>query len=70
MYSCDGEPDLVFQDRMKSLRASLIIRPEKTIILVCHWGVIRALTGVSVANCGVRICRMSSLLEVPYLDDN
>lgn len=50
-YLAFGEPEQDFFDRMKALKQWLAAREESHILLVCHWGVIRALTGESVANC-------------------
>ena len=50
-YLAPGEPAQVFFDRMKALKVWLAAREESYILLVCHWGVIKALTGESVANC-------------------
>ena len=53
-YAVPGEPFDAFDERMKRLQSWLLKRPEKCILVVCHWGVLRYLTsGQSVENCGV-----------------
>lgn len=47
------EPDTVFFARMERLRQWILDRPESTIAVVCHWGVINALTGKDPNNCEV-----------------
>jgi hypothetical protein len=32
----------------------ILSRPERTIVLLCHWGVLNALTGEDFANCEIR----------------
>lgn len=39
-----------FDRRMDSLRAFLLSRPEASIALVSHWGVLEALSGRSLRN--------------------
>ena len=53
-YPYPGEPDADFHDRMKRLLRWIHDRPEQAIALVCHWGVIDALTGLDFDNCEVR----------------
>ena len=48
------EPPSHFLPRMERLREALLARPEKCVALVCHWGVINALTGMDFENCEVR----------------
>jgi hypothetical protein len=40
-----------FVERMRSFTAWLEARPETTIAVVSHWGVLLELTGKSVQNC-------------------
>lgn len=68
IYPCHGEIESYFKARMKKLREFLIARPEKVIAVVCHWGVIRSLTGRSLDNCEVLSWSSDSLLEEPYID--
>jgi broad specificity phosphatase PhoE len=44
-YAVPGEPEDVFTARMDQLQTWLQERPEKCILLVCHWGVLRHFTG-------------------------
>lgn len=67
-YACHGEPAEVFSRRMKSLRDWLEGRPEKVICVVCHWGVARALTGLSFSNCEARSFGMDEILREPFID--
>ena len=67
-YACPGEPAAAFMARMRLLRSFLAQRPEQTICVLCHWAVIRALTGLSVPNCEVKVCRMEQLLQEPFVD--
>ena len=53
-YCSAGEPEADFKRRMERLLQWLQARDEQTIALVCHWGVIMALTGESFKNCEVR----------------
>ena len=46
----------------------LLFCPEQTILLVSHWGVIRALTGWSLSNCEIRACAADLLLQEAYID--
>ena len=55
-YAVRGEPEAVFQERMKSLDDWIGHRTEKTILVVSHWGVIRHLTnGVEFLNAEAKI---------------
>lgn len=47
------EPEVHFVARVAALHAWLRARPERTIALVSHWGVIHALTGEQVENCAL-----------------
>ncbi len=61
-YAVPGEPQHAFDDRMSRLFDWIDSRPEKTMILVTHWGVIRYITDEDhVENCGVRIIDFDSL---------
>ena len=48
------EPLDDFYDRMEKLRLHLYQRPERTMALVAHWGVLHALTGEDFDNCEMR----------------
>ncbi len=56
------EPDDVFEARMARAVAWLESRPEKSIAVVSHWGVLFSLTGgVNYENCELRSTRLSRL---------
>ena len=55
------EPEDEFLSRMEALLAWLHARPEQHIALVCHWGVLEALTGVGFVNCETRTLPLASL---------
>ena len=59
----------MFRDRMKALRSFLHERPERRIVVVCHWGVARALSGLELANCEVKTLDMEEILLHPFIDD-
>lgn len=61
-YCCPGEPKEVFEARLGRLRDWLVSRPEKRIAVVCHWGVIHGITGVSTENCGTVRLTLKQLL--------
>ena len=67
-YACLGEPAEAFSRRMKDLRRWLEERPERVICVVCHWGVARALTGLSFSNCEARSFKMEDILREPFID--
>jgi broad specificity phosphatase PhoE len=50
-YAVPGEPQHVFQKRMKQLQHFLQNRKEQTILLVTHWGVLLHFTSTEVDNC-------------------
>jgi len=53
-YTCFGEPDDAFYQRMISLYNWLEAREESVICLVCHWGVLDWLLGADFKNCEVQ----------------
>jgi len=63
-YLVPGEPDDVFEDRMTSLREWLGKREEKTIVVVCHWGVLEWLTGIDFDNCEVKVVEYDKLASI------
>lgn len=67
-YFCEGEPEDVFKARMVEFKSWLLARPEHSIAVVSHWGVIKALTGFSLENCEIKICRDCDLREHPLTD--
>lgn len=52
---------------MERLRLFLARRPEDSLALVTHWGVLHALTGRSFHNCEVASLRLSHLRARPHL---
>ena len=60
-YACWGEPEEPFARRMEALHDWLGARPERTIALVCHWGVLDWLTGEDFANCEMRVVGFDQL---------
>ena len=50
-YACEGEPDIIFNQRMMNLYKWIQNRNESNICLVCHWGVIRWFVGCEFENC-------------------
>jgi hypothetical protein len=54
---------------MIELRKWILARPEQCIVIVSHWGVLKALTGHDFANCEVRVVDADSLLAVPHVLD-
>jgi glucosyl-3-phosphoglycerate phosphatase len=69
VYAVPGEPEDVFRDRMRGLKTWLDSREERNIVVVSHWGVIRALTGHDFTNLHVRRYRQSDLLDDPFIDN-
>lgn len=67
-YLCPGEPADVFFERLMALRSYLLRRPEKHIVVVAHWGIIRGLTGGDFRNCEVRAVRATDILPDPFID--
>jgi len=50
----DKEPEDVYQARLAELRQRLASRPEHSILIVSHWGVLHALTGFDLAPAEIR----------------
>ena len=57
----EQEPKAVFESRMAELIKYLQQRPEQTIALVCHWGVILSITGQEFENCEMRSFEVEKL---------
>ena len=63
-YAVPGEPPEVFDFRMEKLKAWIqSSRPEQTILLVAHWGVLRYLTGCETRNCEVKVMEWKAIKE-------
>jgi len=58
---CEAEPPAALARRAWRLRERLAARPETCLVLVCHWGIIEALTGEDFRNCECRCFRMGEL---------
>lgn len=54
-YAFPGEPDVQFDARMNKFYTFLRDRPEMTIAVVCHWGVIDWMLGVDFDNCELKV---------------
>lgn len=67
VYACPGEPREYFYKRMIKLRNYLESREESNIVLISHWGVIRALVGDNFENLQVKV--FNKLLSEPVIDD-
>jgi|UniRef100_A0A8J9SGX8 broad specificity phosphatase PhoE len=52
-YAVPGEPENVFAARMRRLEQWLRARPERHILIVTHWAVLRHWTGQEIDNCGI-----------------
>lgn len=61
IYGCLGEPQPRFEERMESLIEWLSSRPETTIAVVCHAGVILWFLGEVIDNCHVRVVDFNDL---------
>jgi broad specificity phosphatase PhoE len=62
-YAAPGEPSDVFHKRMIRLLKWIKSREEQTIVLVCHWGVIRWMTGrEDTENCEVKELEVDRLI--------
>eukprot|EP01032_Pedospumella_encystans_P019122 gene19122-21751_t len=68
-YCCEGEPSQVFAQRIQQLKQYLNDRPEQYMVVVAHWGIIRALTGQEFKNCEMKLVKTSEFLENPLVSD-
>lgn len=57
----------VFLLRVERLRQWLAARPERSLAVVTHWGVLEALTGKEFRNCEVHTLRLRQLRARPHL---
>lgn len=60
-YACPGEPKEVFEQRMRRLYEWLQERPESTICVVCHCGVIAWFMNRDFENCEVQVVPFSDI---------
>jgi len=60
-HAVELEPEEAFLERCRLLLAWLAERPESSIAVVTHWGVLKALTGAEFANCELRTMRLGDL---------
>jgi len=65
-YATPGEPEAAFDGRMKALYDWIDSRVERTVALVCHWGVADWLLGVDMDNCEVRAAPFGRLRRGGY----
>lgn len=63
-YACKGEPKEVFYERLKELKTWLFSRPESTLLVIAHWGIIKGLTGLDFHN-----CQIAKVTSEQFLDD-
>jgi len=61
LYACLGEPEDHFDRRMTELYRFLHQRPERTVVLVCHAGVIDWFLHETFGNCELRIVNFDDL---------
>lgn len=61
------EAEAEFVERMRGLHGWLAARPERTIAVVSHWGVIHALSGKQVENCALLECELHELTPGAHL---
>jgi len=61
VYACPGEPEADFDLRMNRLHRWLRDRPERSIAVVCHWGIIDWMIQESFENCELRVVPFPSL---------
>jgi broad specificity phosphatase PhoE len=60
-YACPGEDDTSFENRMQKLYQWLAHRPESTIAVICHWGVIDWFLDREFRNCEIGIVNFDDL---------
>jgi broad specificity phosphatase PhoE len=60
-YACPGEPEAAFDARMEKLYEWILDRPERKIVVVCHWGVIKWMLGTDFGNCQWREVAITDL---------
>ena len=70
VYACPGEPDEVFDDRMMRLYWWLEGRPEATIAVVCHWGVIDWFLESDFGNCELEIVPFDDIQPARMVKDS
>eukprot|EP01031_Cornospumella_fuschlensis_P031219 gene31219-37730_t len=67
-YPTAGEPKHFFRSRMQRARQYLLSLPYNNVVVVSHWGVIRALTGKETRNCEVLKVAGADLLSEPWVE--
>lgn len=68
-YCIEGEPRDIFLSRMFELKEYIISRSEDCIVIVTHWAVLKALTGLEFKNCEIKVIFQSEILETPLVDN-
>ena len=66
-YAALGEIESAFNERMMSLYDWLAQRPESTIALICHWGVLEWLTGYDFDNCEMRVIDFADMKRSGFM---
>jgi broad specificity phosphatase PhoE len=66
-YAEPGETESAFTTRMISLYDWLDARTERTIALICHWGVIEYLTGDDYDNCQMKVVDFNSMKRTGFM---
>ena len=65
-YSVPGEPMNVFQERMKRFQTWVARRPEKSIVIVTHWAILKEWTGEEFENCESRLVEWDNQNQDTY----
>ncbi|KAL7453862.1 hypothetical protein ACHAWC_007517 [Mediolabrus comicus] len=66
-YAEPAESETAFTTRMISLYDWLDARTERTIALICHWGVIEYLTGDDYDNCQMKVVDFNSMKRTGFM---
>ena len=67
-YACPAEDEMSFEKRMRKFYHWLEERPEATIAVVCHWGVIDWFLGRDFHNCEVGVIPFNDIQPATLLD--
>ena len=62
-YPIPGEPEQEFHARIGELKDFIRQRPEESICIVAHWGLLRGLFGINAANCEIFDLTTDSFLD-------
>lgn len=58
---------MVFETRLRKFKEWLMTQSERRIAVVCHWGVIHALTGKSLKNCEALEVDLFDIVDRPIV---